>query len=469
MFYPERRGQEERTGIADIQFNPPSFNDGELAILGAMLNGEDQLATAIGLLIDDDFYFPNNKKVYSAIRSLFERGVDVGYIAIKAECERLGYNETDYGGIAYLTMLSTCWGFEDITNICLLVIEKHMARMSYDAGIKLSQKAFDPTEDIFETIGAAQEELLNVVGSRDIGSTKSARTIVSAVMDNIEAALESGDHMTGIPTGFKRLDKITTGWAGGDLIVVAGRTSMGKTALATKFAVVAAKADNPVLMICLEMTDEQMIQRILSGEARVSHQDARTGWLQADDMDKLERASKRIAELPIYINQSAGSLTQVLAKTRQAVQKHGIKMMILDYLQLMDSNAKSTADRARELGSITRSLKRMAKDLGIVIIAISQLSRVTEQRQTKRPEISDLRESGRIEEDADTVTLVWRPERYGKNFQTIKLPNDLVVSSKGLAEIIVGKQRNGPVGQFVAAFVDKYVTFEEYEYTTTTN
>lgn len=439
---------------------PPQAVDVEQAILGAILLEQDALPKSLEILSEDSFYDGRHRKIFAAFSELFRRGVPVDLITLTDELRRRKELEK-VGGANYLNELSAHMSAAaNVEYHARIIAEKRLLRKLIEATTQLTRDAYDPGADTFELLDKAETDIFQISNAEIRRPAEKVSDVIKTTIEHLEAIDGREGGVTGVPSGFSRLDDFTSGWQRSDLIIVAARPSMGKTALALTCARNAAlhgKYPAGVAIFSLEMGAEQLALRMLTSEARVNSQDARTGRMKDDDWQKLTRAAGRLAEAPIFIDETPGlSVLELRAKCRRLKSEHDIGLVIVDYLQLMHVSATQRySNREQEISHISRSMKALAKELNVPVIALSQLSRAVETRGgDKRPQLSDLRESGAIEQDADVVCFIYRPERYGL------ATNDDGHSTEGVAEIIIGKQRNGPVGTVELSFVKQYARFE---------
>jgi len=384
----------------------------------------------------------------------------VDLITLTDELKRRGQLE-EIGGAYYITELtSQVASAANVEYHARIIAEKSLLRNMIETMTDVISRAYDPAADAFELLDEAESEIFRI---SDIGLRRAASSMNDVLKDTLSRLelIHGGEGgITGIPSGFHRIDQMTGGWQNSDLIIIAARPSMGKTAFALAAARNAAlHPENPtgVAIFSLEMSAQQLAQRLLTSEARVDAQAARTGRLRDDDWPHLARAAGRLSAAPMYIDDTPGlTILELRAKCRRLKAEHNIGLVILDYLQLMHGTLSSkNSNREQEIAHISRSLKSLAKELDVPVIALSQLSRAVETRGgDKRPMLSDLRESGSIEQDADVVMFIYRAERYGITV------DDNGNSTEGLADLLISKQRNGPVGDVTLAFVNQYARFE---------
>jgi len=441
---------------------PPQAVDVEKSVLGAMLIEREAIPQAIEVLPEDAFYSGKHQKIYQAIIRLFERGNPVDLVTLTEELKRRDHLEA-VGGSYYLTELTTqVASAANVEYHARIIAEKSLLRKMIETMTTIVGKAYDSSADAFELLDEAESKIFQISDSQLRKAAAPMNEVVKDTLERLETIHGQDSGITGVPSGFHNLDDLTSGWQDSDLIIVAARPSMGKTAFALASAQNAAthpERSTGVAVFSLEMGAQQLAQRMLTSEARVDAHKARMGRMKDDDWQRLARAAGALSEADIFIDDTPGlSVLELRAKCRRLKAEHDIGLVVVDYLQLMqasNSNLRSGANREQEIAHISRSLKGLAKELDIPVIALSQLNRAVENRGgDKRPQLSDLRESGSIEQDADVVAFIYRAERYGITV------DEQGNSTEGIAEIIIGKQRNGPIGTVELAFVDQYARFE---------
>lgn len=435
---------------------PPQAVDVEMAVLGAMLIDKEAVSKAIEVIDDSCFYRDAHRKVYQAMIALFERSEPVDLVTLTEELRRRGHLE-DIGGAYYLTELTgKVTSSANIEYHAHIILEKSLMRQLIAAATEIAARGYNEMEDALELIDRAEEKIFQISESRLKKSFISMSTAIHSTMELLESIHGTHSGVTGVPSGFALLDSLTGGFQKSDLIIIAGRPSMGKTSLALSCARNAAVDHGiPAGIFSVEMSATQLVLRLLCAEARVNAHAVRTGRLPEDQWANLSTRAGRLAKAQIFIDDTPSlTVLELRAKARRLKVEHDIGLVIVDYLQLMQG-PKSAESREREISMISRSLKALAKELAIPVIALSQLSRKVEERGgDKRPILSDLRESGSLEQDADVVIFVHRPELYGIAVDENNSPTE------GMADIIIGKQRNGPTGDFRLAFVKDYARFE---------
>lgn len=451
---PDRGSTNTITNIeASSKRVPPQAVDIEAAVLGAMLLEKEAIAKVIEVLDEGNFYKPAHQSIFRAMVALFERNEPVDLITLSEELRRRGELER-VGGEYYLSELTArVTSAANVEYHAHIVLEKALMRQLIATSTAVINRAFNETEDPLELLDEAERSIFTISEQRMKKSFVSIDTAVHKTLDLIESIHGRHGGVTGVPSGFIELDALTGGFQPSDLIIIAGRPSQGKTAFALSIARNAAVIHNvPIGIFSLEMSIQQLVMRLICAEARVDAQKLRTGRLPEEEWQKLSLNVGRLYKAKIFIDDTpALNILEIRAKARRLKAEHNIGMIMIDYLQLIQG--PKSQSREQEISAISRSLKALAKELNIPVVALSQLNRAVEARSDKRPTLADLRESGAIEQDADVVIFVHRPEAYG-----IEKVNDK--PTEGLAEIIVGKQRNGPVDTVELQFVKQYVRFE---------
>ncbi|MFA5090713.1 MAG: replicative DNA helicase [Candidatus Omnitrophota bacterium] len=429
---------------------PPQNLEAEMAVLGSMLLDENAIAVAIELLDPVSFYSDSHRKIFEAILSLYNANKAIDLITLSDELKRSAMLE-EVGGVSFLTALvNTVPTAANINHYVNIVKEKSILRSLINSATRIASLCYGSEGDIDDVVDNAEKLIFEVSNKKVQGSYISLKEVIKDSIETIDRLYQKKAHVTGVPTGFIDLDVKTAGLQPSDLIVIAGRPSMGKSALALGIAEYAGVIEKiPIAFFSIEMSKEQLVQRMLCAHAKVDAHKVRTGYLSPSDWPHLTAAAGKLSEAPIFIDDSpAISVMELRAKARRLKTQHDIQLIILDYLQLMRGSGNSE-NRQQEISDISRSLKALARELNVPIIAISQLSRAVESRTDHRPQLSDLRESGAIEQDADVVMLILREEYYSPS------PNN-----QGIAEVIIAKQRNGPVGSMNLAFIKEYTRFE---------
>jgi len=429
---------------------PPQAVDIEQKVLGAMLQSSNAVDTATEVLRMDDFYRQTHSVIFEAMVALTDRREPVDVVLLANEL-RKARNLEMVGGEAYLTeLIEVAVTPANVEYHAQIVKDKAILRNLINSSTDIITRAFDGTEEVVSILDEASTRIFDVAQGRDRKAFSPISTLLPKTFDDIEAYGKGG--IQGVPTGFKDLDEMTTGFKKGELIILAGRPSMGKTALALNMGVNAAiHAGKAVAIFSLEMSKESLVERVLCSQARINMHKLRSGTLPVRDFPKLSLAAGPLNEARLYIDDSSDTtVLEMRAKARRLKSQGNLDFLIVDYLQLVHPGKKMDS-REQEISYVSRSLKGLAKDIGIPVLALSQLSRRTDSREDGRPMLSDLRESGAIEQDADVVLFVYREEVYKKEN-----------AEPGKAEIIIGKQRNGPIGNVDATFVRDYASFENY-------
>ena len=433
---------------------PPHDAEAEQAVLGSMLTDRDAVISAIEVLKEEDFYRTDNRLIYSAILNLYNRAEPIDIITVKAELESLGKFE-QVGGMEYLaTLPDKVPTTANATKYINIVEEKSTLRSLIKAANEIIDLGYDPTEDVDYVTESAEKKIFNLMQNKDKKSYTPIKDILVDSFTQLEELYNRKQHITGVPTGFTELDNRTAGFHGSDLILIAARPAMGKSAFALNIATNAAvRANVPVMIFSLEMSKEQMVNRILCSEAMVDSNKLRTGKLDEDDWTKLAGKIGQLAEAQIYIDNTPGiSVTEIRAKCRKLKLEKGLGMVVIDYLQLVQGTNRRSGTREQEISEISRSLKILAKEIGVPVIALSQLSRAVEQRPDHRPMLSDLRESGAIEQDADIVMFLYRDDYYNQDSE-----------KKNIAEVIIAKHRGGSTGTVELLWLGSYTKFVNLE------
>ena len=429
---------------------PPHDLLSEQSTLGGMLLSKDAVADVVETLRGGDFYIPKHEVIFEAILSLYSHGEPTDVITVTDELMKTGDLQRA-GGVDYLhSLTSIVPTAANAGYYASIVQERALLRRLVDAGTRIAQMGYSGEGEAVELVNQAQAEVYSVTGQDQTEDYVPLEIAVSAALEEIEMAKGRDGEMTGVPTGFKDLDELTNGLHAGQMIVVAARPAMGKSTLALDFARASAiKHDQPAIFFSLEMGKTEIAMRLLSAEGQIPLQKLRKGDLDSRDWTTLASTRGRINDAPLYVDDSPNmTLVEIRAKCRRLKQRVGLKMIIIDYLQLMTSG-KKVESRQQEVSEFSRALKLMAKELQVPVIALSQLNRGSEQRQDKRPMVSDLRESGSIEQDADMVILLHRDEVYDRQ------------SRPGEADLIVAKHRNGPTADIAVAFQGHYSRFHD--------
>ncbi|HIW26198.1 MAG TPA: replicative DNA helicase [Firmicutes bacterium] len=437
-----------------IQKKVPHDADAEQAVLSSILMDKDAAAEAFELLKADDFYSPENREVFRAALQLYTKGDPIDVVTVKNQLEENGVF-AEIGGVETLANIAAAVGSSvNVKSYAKIVEEKSVLRRLIKLSGELSEISYKGADDINVILDKAEKGIFDVMQNRNTDSFASIMDVAYNTFSNIEKIYNSNEKITGISTGFTDFDAKTAGLQKSDLILIAARPSMGKTAFVLNVAQYAAVRDHvPVAIFSLEMSKEQLVNRMLCAEALVDAQKVRTGELNSDDWSKLVESMGVLSEAPIYIDDTPGiTAMEIRAKCRRLKIEKGLGLVVIDYLQLMSGSGRSDS-RQQEISEISRSLKAIAREIEAPVIALSQLSRACEARSDHRPMLSDLRESGAIEQDADLVAFLYRDEYY--------FPEK--TEKKNQAELIIAKQRNGPTGTVNLTWLGQYTKFANME------
>jgi replicative DNA helicase len=432
---------------------PPHNLDAERAVLGAvLLEGRETLPRVIELLKSTDFYTGAHRTMYETMLRLFDRGEPVDLITLSEELRRTEALESVGGPAALALLVEHASIAAHLGAYASIVRDMAVLRELIQTSTQIITQAFDAKEDVQILVDDAERKIFSLAERRLEGSALPIGKILKNTFEYIERLYERKEHVTGVATGFEKLDLMTSGFQPSDFVIIAGRPSTGKTAFALNIAQFAGiTLRSKVLILSLEMSAQQLVQRMLCAEAKVDSQAVRTGLLHASDWTRLTSAAGRLSEAPIFIDDSPNlTVLEARAKARRMKAEHGLELVVIDYLQLMRGRAHLD-NRQQEIAEISRSLKALAKELVVPVVALSQLSRAVETREQRRPQLSDLRESGALEQDSDLILFLYRPSMYR---------DDLPVDKTNVAEVIVGKQRNGPTGSVEVVFLSQYARFE---------
>lgn len=430
---------------------PPHNLEAEESVLGACLLSREAVANVLEIVAPDQFYKPAHSEIFSAMLELYGRGDPIDAVTLAEELRRRNTLESTGGKPYIFTLVQTVPTAGSAVHYARIVEENALLRRLIDAAHSISDLAYSVPEDVEGAVDFAEDLVYRVSQRRDAQDFSALRDLLTENMEIVEKLYEQGSTITGLPTGFTELDNITAGLQSSNLVIIAARPAMGKSALAVSIAQhVAVDRHSPVVVFSLEMSKMELVQRLMCAEARVDSNRLRRGRLQESDWPKLSHALGRLAEAPIFIDDTANlTIMEIRAKCRRLKAKHGLALIIVDYLQLMlPPPGRRSDNRVAEVTDISRSLKILARELDVPVIAVSQLSRNVEHRTDKRPMLADLRESGSIEQDSDIVMFIYRDEVYNPDSP-----------QKGIAEIQVAKHRNGPIGKVELAFLDHYTKF----------
>lgn len=454
----KRKDKVDIEKLKDASRKPPAVPEVEMNVLGALLLDNDAISKVVEILKPEHFFDQRHRLIFNSIVNLFEANEPVDSVSIYEELKKEGKLE-DVGGAAYISRLA-----QDISSAAnvdyhsRVVLEKWILRQLISTSMEIAGSAFEGREDVFDLLDEAESKIFSISEEGTKESFKSMDKAVKEALELIEAIHSKSLSSVSVPSGFVALDDMLGGFQKSDLIIIAARPSMGKTAFALSAARNAAiQHEVPIAVFSLEMSTIQLATRLISAEARINAHSVRTGKFRAEDGAKISRTVHKLSKAPIFIDDTpALTILELRAKARRLKTEKNIGLIVVDYLQLMNA-ATHMESREREISQISRSLKALAKELNLPVIALSQLNRAVESTTDKRPMLSHLRESGSIEQDADVVLFLYRPEVYGitqfSDGQT----------TEGVAEIIIGKQRNGPVGEIKLKFIKDYARFENLD------
>lgn len=445
--------QQNTSGQAEIFQNVPPHDDAaELAVLGAMFLDREAASLALEMLTGEDFYRPDHRQVFEAAEELYHSGVPIDMITVKNKLEEKQVFE-QIGGLPFLANISTSVGSSaNMRHYAAIVEEKSVLRRLIRTANNISQMSYEGKTDVNAIMDTAEKGIFDIMQNRHSDQFHHIRDIAVDSIEKIEDIYRSKGKLTGVPTGFVDFDQKTAGLQKSDLILLAARPSMGKTAFALNIIQNAAIRSNvPTAVFSLEMSREQLVNRMLCSEAMLDAQRLRTGELTDSDWADLIQAMGPLSQAPIYIDDTPGDTPmEVRSKCRRLKVEKGLGLIVIDYLQLMSGNSRNDS-RQQEISEISRSLKAIAREMEAPVIALSQLSRACEQRADHRPMLSDLRESGAIEQDADVVAFLYRDEYYFPDTE-----------KKNQAELIIAKQRNGPTGTVDLTWMGQYTKFGNF-------
>jgi replicative DNA helicase len=449
--------KQNKTDAVSTERTPPQAIEAEQAVLGSMLLDEEAVARALEILDESCFYLTQHRKIFQALSNLFERNVAIDILTAAEELARLKELE-NIGGREYLsTLVDIVVTTANIEEHSKLVLEKAVQRKLIQTATQIVTESMSSTQTTDELLDRAEHLIFQIKEKGIRRGLVAMKDMFKPLVKNIEDRFQNRERLvTGYETGYFRLDELTSGFRPGDFVIIAGRPSMGKTALALNVAThVAKKHDKPVAIFSLEMTTETLLERIICAEAGIPFSVIRRGQLSKAQWNRLTNVAGYLEHLPIFVDDSASSrVLEIKAKARRLKAESDLAMIFVDYIQLCEPSVTSAQkNRQQEISDISRSLKALAKELNVTVIALSQLSRLPEHREGKRPQLADLRESGAIEQDADTVLLLYRAEFYS-DLRTDK--------NEGTAELIIAKQRNGPTDTINLTFRKEIMKFENW-------
>lgn len=429
---------------------PPHNAEAEQTVLAAAMIDHLAVEKIINLLNNEDFYYEANREIFDSIKQVHIQNIPVDVLTVSEELKKRG--KIDYiGGFEYLAKLTeNIITSKNVEAYCNIIREKSTLRKLISASNEIIEKGYRENDEVQKIIELAESRIFAISQNRSINSFTEIKDVLMNVFNQLEERAMNKGSLTGITTGYDDLDRMTSGLQRSDLILLAARPSMGKTALALNIAMNAVKTGASVAMFSLEMSKEQYVQRIISMESMVESTKLRTGNLEDDDWSRLISVMSTISNYNVFIDDTASvSLFEVMSKCRRLKLERGLDLIVIDYLQLMTDGGKGGDNRQQEISNISRGLKALARELDCPVIALSQLSRAPELRQDHRPIMSDLRESGAIEQDADVVMMLYRDEYYFKEES----------EKKGITDVIIAKHRNGPVGTVELAWIGQYTKF----------
>lgn len=439
---------------------PPRDTELEEVVLGACMLEKDAYMNVCDLLVPDSFYDPINKKIFEAITTLGLNQRPIDMMTVTEQLRRDGTLE-EVGGAIHITELTArVYSSANIEYHAGIIAQKYLARRLINFAANVETKAYDESNDVEELLQEAESGLFDISQNQLKREVTQIDPVINTALEQIQNAANSESGLSGLQTGYRELDKITSGWQNSDLIIIAARPAMGKTAFVLSMAKnMAVDFNMPIAIFTLEMSNVQLIKRLISNVASLEGEKIKSGRLSSEEEDRLNSRIRNIYGAPLYLDETPGlSITELRTKARRLVREKGVRLIMIDYLQLMNASGLKLGSREQEVSTISRSLKALAKELNIPIIALSQLNRSTENREDKRPVLSDLRESGAIEQDADIVCFIHRPEYYTKATEDGEGNN-----IRGLAYLIVAKHRSGAVGDVKLHFISKYAKFENWE------
>lgn len=428
---------------------PPHNIEAEQTVLASAMIDHIAVEKLVTLLSYDDFYYEANKEIYDSIKEIHMKNIPVDALTVSEELKKR--EKIEYiGGFEYLaTLTENIITSKNVEAYCNIIREKSTLRKLISASNEIIEKSFKENDDVQKIIELAESRIFSISQNRSINSFSDIKDVLMTVFNQLEERAKSKGSLTGLTTGYTDLDRMTSGLQKSDLILIAARPSMGKTALALNISMNAVKTGASVALFSLEMSKEQYVQRIISMEAMVDSTKLRSGNLEDDDWTRLISTMSLISNHSIYIDDTPSvSLFEVMSKCRRLKIEKGLDLIVVDYMQLMSDGGR-TDSRQQEISNISRGLKALARELDCPVMALSQLSRAPELRTDKRPVMSDLRESGAIEQDADVVIMLYRDEYYNKEES----------ERKGITDVIITKQRNGPVGTVELAWIGQYTKF----------
>lgn len=439
---------------------PPRDTDLEEVVLGACMLEKDAYMNVCDVLVPDSFYDTSNQKIFQAISTLGLNQKPIDLITVTEQLRQDGVLEEVGGSIRIAELTAKVYSAANVEYHAKIVAQKYLARRLISFAAQIETKAFDESNDVDDLLQEAEGELFEISQTQLKREVTQIDPVLNQALEQIQIAANTETGLSGLQTGYSDLDKMTSGWQNSDLIIIAARPAMGKTAFVLSMARnMAIDYNIPTAIFTLEMANVQLVKRLISNVAELEGEKIKSGQLTPEEWDRLNSRLRGMYSAPLYLDETPGlSITELRTKARRLVREKGVKLIMIDYLQLMNATGMKLGSREQEVSTISRSLKALAKELNIPIIALSQLNRSTETREDKRPVLSDLRESGAIEQDADIVCFIHRPEYYTRASEDAE-GNDI----RGLAQLIVAKHRSGAVGDVKLRFISKFAKFENWD------
>lgn len=438
---------------------PPHDTELEEVVLGALMLEKDAYMNVADFLTPEAFYDPVNQKIYEAISTLGFNQRPIDMMSVIEQLRKNGTLEDVGGSVHIMELTARVYSAADVEYHAKIVTQKYLARRLISFATRIETEAFDESNDVDDLLQQTEGELFDIAQSHLKRDVTQIDPVINLALENIQAAANTDTGLSGLSTGFADLDRMTSGWQPSDLIIIAARPAMGKTAFALTMAKnMAVDFNIPVAVFTLEMANVQLVKRLISNIADIEGEKIKSGQLTPQEWERLNSRIRPVFGAPLYLDETPGlSITELRSKARRLVREKNVQMIMIDYLQLMNATGMKLGSREQEVSTISRSLKALAKELNIPIIALSQLNRSTEAREDKRPQLSDLRESGAIEQDADIVCFIHRPEYYSRSGED-KEGNDI----RGMADLIIAKHRSGAVGDVHLRFVSQFARFENW-------
>jgi replicative DNA helicase len=442
---------------------PPQAIDLEEAVLGALMLEKEALTSVVDILKPESFYKESHKVIYQAILDLFSESQPIDMLTVTNQLRKNGALEVAGGAFFITELTSKVSSAANIEFHARIITEQAMKREIISIASEMQREAFEETSDVFELLDKMEQSLFEISEKNIRKNYSDLRSVMKAAIMELESKKGQKDGLTGVPSGFTALDRVTSGWQKSDLVIIAARPAMGKTAFVLSVLRNAAVDHNrPVAIFSLEMSSVQLVNRLISSEAELDSEKIKRGNLADYEWEQLVHKTSKLSKAPLFVDDTpALSILELRAKCRKLKAQHDIQMIVIDYLQLMSGDSKSGGNggnREQEIASISRALKKIAKELSVPVIALSQLSRAVETRGgDKRPQLSDLRESGAIEQDADMVMFLYRPEYYGIT------EDSEGGSTAGVGEVIIAKHRNGSLENVKLRFIGKFTKFTDLE------